>query len=98
MKRLIMIVISLVMVAGGLGAAYGQFAKPGQAIEYRRAVMVLNGVHFGRMGAMVKGQTAYNKDEFIKNARLIETFSRMPWEAFMVPGTDKHRFSRNDLT
>ena len=63
--------------------------KPEQAIKYRKAVMFLIAQHFGRMGAVVKGKSPYDKQTFKENAALVDTLSRQPWEAFMVQGTDK---------
>ena len=79
------IVIGLVVV----GVAYAQFDKPEKAIKYRKSVMFLIAQHFGRMGAVVKGAVPYQKEKFAKNAELVATFSTLPWEAFMVLGTDK---------
>jgi cytochrome c556 len=88
MKKLLMILVGLVFVAGALGGAYAQFAKPEYAIKYRKSVMFLIAQHFGRMGAMVKEKVPYNQEVFAKNAMLVETLSRLPWEALMAPGTD----------
>ncbi len=89
MKTLLKILICLLIVAGTLGGAYAQFDKPEDAIKYRQAVMFLIAKHFGRMGAVVKGQRPYDREEFARNAALVETLSKLPWEAFKVPGTDK---------
>jgi cytochrome c556 len=89
MKRLAVLVVMTLLVAGLLGTAWGQFAKPEEAIAYRQAVMVLIGQHFGRMAAMVKGDRDYDLDEFANNAALVETLAALPWEAFMEPGSDK---------
>ena len=89
MKILLKAVICTVVVAVALGGAYAQFAKPEYAIKYRKSVMFLIAQHFGRMGAMVKEKLPYNQEEFVKNAMLVNTFSSLPWEASMVPGTDK---------
>ena len=89
MKTLLKISICLFLVAGFLGGAYAQFGTPEDAIKYRKAVMFLIAKHFGRMGAVVKGQKPYDREEFAQNAALVQTFSRLPWDAFMVPGTDK---------
>ena len=83
-----MILICLVFIAGAIDCAYAQFAKPEYAIKYRKAVMFLIAQHFGRMGAMAKEKIPYNQEVFTKNAMLVETLSRLPWEAAMVPGTD----------
>jgi hypothetical protein len=38
MKKLLMILICFVFVAGAIGVAYAQFAKPEYAIKYRKSV------------------------------------------------------------
>jgi len=89
MKALGKILLCLALVAGVITAADAQFAKPENAIGYRQAVMTLIGNHFGRMAAVVKGQSPYERNDFVRNAALVETLSKLPWEAFMFPGTDK---------
>ena len=71
------------------GAAYAQFAKPEEAIQYRKAVMLLIAQHFKSMGAVVQGKAAYDKDAFSANAEVVEMLATLPWQAFMVDGTDK---------
>ena len=88
MKKLLMLLVGVVFVAGAISGAYAQFAKPEYAIKYRKSVMFLIAQHFGRMGAMVKEKIPYNQEVFAKNAMLVETLSRLPWEASMLPGTD----------
>ena len=83
------ILICLAIIAGTFAGAYAQFGKPEDAIKYRQAVMFLIAKHFGRMGAVVKGQKPYDREEFTHNATVVETLSKLPWDAFMVPGTDK---------
>lgn len=89
MKKILMILVCLVFVAAAIDGAYAQFAKPEYAIKYRKSVMFLIAQHFGRMGAMVKEQIPYSQQVFTRNAILVETLSRLPWEALRVPGTDK---------
>ena len=88
MKTLLKVLVCLVIVTAALGGAYAKFAKPEHAIKYRKSVMFLIAQHFGRMGAMVKEKTPYNKEVFTGNAMVVETLSRLPWEAVMVPGAD----------
>ena len=88
MKKLLIISLCVVFAAIAISGAYAQFAKPEYAIKYRKSVMFLIAQHFGRMGAMVKEKVPYNQEIFAKNAMLVQTLSRLPWEASMVPGTD----------
>ena len=89
MKKLLMIFVGLVFIAGAIGGAYAQFAKPEYAIKYRKSVMFLIAQHFGRMGAVVKGKAPHDQKAFTRNAMVMEALSHLPWEASMVPGTDK---------
>ena len=79
-----MILVCIFFVAAALGGAYAMFAKPQDAIKYRQSVMFLIGQHFGRMGAMVKEQTPYNRQIFSHNAMVVKTLSILPWEAMMA--------------
>lgn len=89
MKFMVKCLIGFVIISIVVGTAYAQFAKPEHAIKYRKAVMFLIAQHFGRMGKVVKGESVYNKQALTENAVLVDTLSGQPWEAFMVPGTDK---------
>ena len=89
MKRVTKILVCAFLFTMIIGAAYAQFAKTDDAIRYRKAVMVLIAQHFGRIGAVVKGERAYDAAEVTKNAQLIQTLSALPWEASTVPGSDK---------
>jgi cytochrome c556 len=51
--------------------------------------MFLMGQHFGRMGAMVKGNPSYDKDVFLGNAVLVDTLFKNTLEAFTMPESDK---------
>lgn len=88
MKTTFKVLAAVLVVTVLFGAAYAQFAKPEDAIKYRQSVMYLISQHFGRMGAMVKGDVAYDKDAFAGNAAVVEMLSSLPWEAFMTPGSD----------
>jgi cytochrome c556 len=95
MKKLVSLSICLIFVALAVGGAYAQFAKPEDAIRYRKSVMFLILQHFGRMGAVVKGKTDYNQQAFTRNAKVMEALSNLSWEANMVPGTDKGDTTQN---
>jgi cytochrome c556 len=89
MQRIFGWVISGAVVISLFGVAYAQFAKPEQAIAYRRATMTLIGDHFGRIGAVVKGDKQYDPKETEQNATLIATLATLPWDAFTMADTDK---------
>ena len=87
MKRKIFAGVVLALIVAG--AAYAQFKKPEQAIKYRKSVMFLIAQHFGRMGAVVKGSAPYQKEDFARNAAVVDMLAGLPGEAFTMPGTDK---------
>lgn len=68
-------------------SASAQFAKKEDAIDYRQSAFTLISTHMGRIGAVTKGEVAFNAAEVQKSAALIATLSILPWEAF-GPGTE----------
>lgn len=69
------------------GFAFAQFQKPEDAIKYRQSAFTVMANSFGKIGAVVKGETPYNKDEVAKNAAVVAMISTLPWQAF-GPGTE----------
>jgi cytochrome c556 len=86
LKHLILAVIAPMLVAG-TGIAYAQFKKPEDAIKYRQNVFNVMANSFGKIGAVVKGEAPFNKDELAKNAAVVAMLSTLPWQAF-GPGTE----------
>jgi cytochrome c556 len=89
MKLVTKILVGAFLSTMVMSAAYAQFAKPDDAIRYRKAVMTLIAHHFGRIGAVVKGKANYNAAQVTQEAQLIQRLSGLSWEAFMVAGSDK---------
>lgn len=89
MKKLLQFLLVAVLLFGIFGAAHAQFDKPELAIKYRQSAMFLISQHFGRLAAMANEKASYDKEAFEDNAMVVETLSRLPWQAFRVPGTDK---------
>jgi cytochrome c556 len=89
------IVLSAAALIAISGTAFAQFQSAEKAIEYRQSVMTVMGTHFGRIGAVAKGETPYNKDEVAKNAAIVAMMSNLPWQAF-GPGTEGGK-SRPDV-
>jgi cytochrome c556 len=81
--------LCLLMAGLVAGVAYAQFAKTEEAMKYRQSVMSVIGTHFTRMGAAVKGEQPFTKESFEHNADLVAALIKLPWEAFMMPGSDK---------
>jgi cytochrome c556 len=70
------------VVSLSAGSAFAQFQKSEDAIKYRQSAFTVMAYSFGKIGAVVKGEAPYNKDEVAKNAAVVATLSSLPWQAF----------------
>ena len=86
LQKLILTTAATVLAIGA-GTAFAQFQNAEKAVDYRESVFTVMGTHFGRIGAVVKGETPFNKDEVAKNAAIVAMMSSLPWQAF-GPGTE----------
>ena len=69
-------------------SAHAQFAKPEDAIKYRKSALSVMGTHFGRVAAMANGRIPFDAAAAASNAAIAETMSKLPYVAF-GEGTDK---------
>lgn len=68
--------------------ASAQFAKPEDAIKYRKAALTVMAAHFGRIGAMTSGKAPFDAKAAAENAEIVAAMAKLPWAAF-GEGTDK---------
>ena len=68
--------------------AAAQFAKPEDAIKYRKAAFTVMGTHFGRVAAMANGRIPFDAKVAADNAEIATMMSKLPYAGF-VPGSDK---------
>lgn len=87
MKRLLP---SMMLAATALTAlpAAAQFAKPEDAIKYRKAGMTMMAAHVGRLAAMANGRVPFDAKVAADNAEAATFLSRLPYAGF-IEGTDK---------
>ena len=95
MKHLAKIIAIIIFMAVAATAVYAKFNKAQDAIRYRQAVMVLVGQHFGSMGEVVKGKQPYNQNSFAEEAAVLEILSKLPWDAFLYPASDRGQTKLN---
>lgn len=86
MKRLSLAVLAVAGVVTALPAA-AQFAKPEDAVKYRKAAFTVMAAHFGRVGAMVNGRAPFDAAAAQANLEVANTMAKLPFTAF-GPGTD----------
>lgn len=86
-------ITSLAVAAGVLTAlpAAAQFAKPEDAVKYRKAAFQVMAAHFGRLGAMANGRMPYDAAAAQANADIVVTVSKLPFAGFVegTASTDK---------
>ena len=63
--------------------AHAQFAKPEDAIKYRKSALTVMAAHFGRVGAMANGRVPFDAAAIASNAAIAESMSKLPWAAFV---------------
>ena len=83
----IVLATTATVLAIGAGFAFAQFQKPEDAIKYRQSAFTVMANSFGKIGAVVKGEAPFNKEEVAKNAAMVAMMSTLPWQAF-GPGTE----------
>ncbi|MFO1191987.1 MAG: cytochrome c [Rhodoferax sp.] len=80
------LVASLALAAAAVTLAvpaHAQFAKPEDAIKYRKSALTIMATHFGRVGAMVAGRVPFDANAAAANAAIAESMSKLPWAAFV---------------
>ncbi|MCR5884300.1 cytochrome c [Rhizobacter sp. J219] len=87
MKRLFLAVAAAAGLATALPAA-AQFAKPEDAIKYRKAAFTVMASHFGRVAAMANGRIPFDAKAAASNAEIANMMAALPYAAF-GEGTDK---------
>ena len=82
-----LLLVAVIGLATALPAS-AQFAKPEDAIKYRKAVFTVMATHFGRVAAMANGKLPFDAKVAADSAELATTMSKLPYVAF-IEGTDK---------
>lgn len=76
-------------IAAGAGIAWpvaAQYAKPEDAVKYRKAAFTVMNSHMGRIFAQLKSPTP-NMQVIQSSAQTVESMSKLPWDAF-APNTE----------
>jgi cytochrome c556 len=83
-------ILSFVLAAAAItlsAPASAQFAKPEDAIKYRKNALFVMQQHFARIGAMASGRAPFDAKVAAENADVVVFMAKLPWAAF-GPGTD----------
>ena len=90
MKRLLVALVATLGALASLPAA-AQFAKPEDAVKYRKAAFQVMATHFGRIGAMANGRIPLDAAAAAANADVVVFASKLPYAGFVdgTHGTEK---------
>ncbi|MDP3821909.1 MAG: cytochrome c [Burkholderiales bacterium] len=91
MKRLFPSMLMAAAALAGLATALpaaAQFAKPEDAIKYRKANMTLMATHFGRVAGMANGRIPFDAKLAADNAEMAAAVTKWQFTGF-VEGSDK---------
>lgn len=90
MNRKLLAIATLIGAATALPAA-AQFAKPEDAVKYRKAAFQVMAAHFGRIGAMAAGKAPFDAAAAASNAEVVAFASKLPFAGFVegTSGTEK---------
>ncbi len=86
-RSLSSILIAAATLVTALPAA-AQFAKPEDAIKYRKGAFTVMAAHFGRVAGMAQGKIPFDAKVAAQNAEVAAFMSTLPFAGF-GPGTDK---------
>jgi cytochrome c556 len=81
MKKIILTLIAISAASVSFSSA-AQFAKPEDAVKYRKAAFSVTAAHFGRLGAMAQGKVPFDAKIAADNAEIVAYMAKLPWHAF----------------
>ena len=87
MKKIASFVLAIAAVAVSVPAS-AQYAKPEDAIKYRKNALFVMQQNCGRVAAMAQGKAPFDAKVAADSAATAEFMSKLPWAAF-GEGTDK---------
>jgi cytochrome c556 len=82
---------ALILVAAAASftvPASAQFAKPEDAVKYRKSAMFLMQQNFGRVAGMASGRLPFDAKVAADSAVVADFIAKLPWPAYVL-GTDK---------
>lgn len=87
MKKLLSFVLASAAITLAM-PAQAQFAKPEDAVKYRKSTMFVMQQNFARIAAMAGGRVPFDAKVAVESAATAEFMSKLSWAAF-GEGTDK---------
>lgn len=86
MKKIVLSFFAFTAAAMSFSAA-AQFAKPEDAVKYRKSAFQVLAAHNQRLAQMAQGKVAFDAKVAAENAEIVANMAKLPWHAF-GEGTD----------
>lgn len=86
MKKILTLIVAGIVTAAAL-PAFAQFAKPDDAIKYRKNALFVMQQNFGRVAGMASGKVPFDAKVAAESAAVADFVGKLPWVAF-GPETD----------
>lgn len=86
MKKTILALTAIAATAASF-SAFAQFAKPEDALKYRKSAFSVMATHNQRLAQMAQGKVAFDTKVATENAEVVASMSKLPWAAF-IEGSD----------
>lgn len=87
MKKITSVTLAALVLACS-APSFAQFAKPEDAVKYRKNALFVMQQNFGRVAGMAAGKIPFDAKVAADSAAVAEFVGRLPWVAF-GEGTDK---------
>ncbi len=87
MKKIASFLLAATVVVFAAPAS-AQFAKPEDAVKYRKNALFVMQQNFSRIGAMAAGKAPFDAKVAAESATVAEFMAKLPWAAF-GEGSDK---------
>jgi cytochrome c556 len=81
MKRMLTLLVATTAIAL-MAPAMAQFAKPDDAVKYRKAALTVMSTHWARLAGMAQGRVPYDAKSAADNAAVLEVVHKLPWSGF----------------
>ena len=80
--KMILSLLSAAMAITLALPAQAQFAKPEDAVKYRKAAFSVMATHNQRLAQMAQGKVPFDAKTALENAEVVATMAKLPWAAF----------------
>jgi cytochrome c556 len=81
MKRMLTLFVAATAITLAVPAG-AQFAKPEDAVKYRKAALTVMGTHWARLAGMAQGRVPYDAKAAADHAAVLEVVHKLPWSGF----------------